>query len=134
MDLLTVKVAAERMGVSYPTLKQWIYKKKIKVAKTAGGHYRIATAEVERMLGMKLAKPRQKSKDEVMGSLSARNKLKGVVVEVKIDGLLAQVTLDIGGQYVSGIITSEGCREMGFKPGVVTYALFKATEVMFSRI
>jgi molybdopterin-binding protein len=133
MDLLTVKVAAERMGVSYPTLKQWIYKKKIKVAKTAGGHYRIATAEVERMLGMKLAKPKRKSNDEVMGSLSARNKLRGTVIAVKIDGLLAQVTLNVGGQFVSGIITSEGCRELSLKPGVAAYALFKATEVMLSR-
>ena len=131
MELLSVKSAAERLGVSYPTLKQWIYKKKIKVAKTAGGHYRIGASEIERMLGMKLAKPR--SKDEVMGALSARNKLTGKVVVVKIDGLLAQVILDVGGQFVSSIITSDSCRELGLKPGVSAYALFKATEVMVSR-
>ena len=131
MELLSVRAAAERMGVSYPTLKQWIYKRKIKAAKTAGGHYRIASSEVERMVGMKLTKPR--SKEEVMGALSARNKLRGKVVVVKVDGLLAQVIIDVGGQFVSSIITSDSCRELGLKPGVAACALFKATEVMMNR-
>ena len=131
MSMLNVSDAADRLGVSYPTLKQWIYKKKIKVTKTPGGHYRIAAAEVERMLGSKLSKPR--TKEEVLGTLSLRNKLKGKIVVLKVDGLLAQVTMDIGGQFVSAIVTSESCRQLGLKPGVVACAMFKATDVMISR-
>jgi molybdopterin-binding protein len=129
--MLTVRKAAERLGVSYPTLKQWIYKKKIKVTKTAGGHYRVTAAEIQRLLGFRLSKAT--TKEEIINALSARNRLKGKVVVVKIEGLLAQVTIDIGDQFVSSIITSESCKELGLKPGVTAYALFKATEVMMSR-
>ena len=50
MELLKLHEAAQRAGVSYPTLKQWIYKGKIKTVKTAGGHHRIPRSEVERLL------------------------------------------------------------------------------------
>lgn len=131
MTLLKVHDAAERLGVSYPTLKQWIYKKKIKVSKTAGGHYRVPAAEIARLLQVKEFK--RQSKDEVLATLSSRNKLLGKVVVVKVDGLLAQVTLEIGGQFVSAIITAESCKELALKPGASAFALFKATDVMMSR-
>jgi excisionase family DNA binding protein len=41
MELLKLHEAAQLAGISYPTLKQWIYKGKIKSVKTAGGHHRI---------------------------------------------------------------------------------------------
>jgi len=39
MELLGLHEAAQLAGVSYPTLKQWIYNGKIKSVKTAGGHH-----------------------------------------------------------------------------------------------
>jgi len=74
-----------------------------------------------------------KTKDEVLGTMTARNKLRGKVVVVKIDGLLAQVIVDIGGQFVSAIVTADSCREQVLKPGVMVHAVFKATDVMMSR-
>ena len=50
-DLLTPMQAAHAAGVSYPTIKQWIYKGKIHTTKTAGGHYRIPRSEIERVTG-----------------------------------------------------------------------------------
>ena len=49
-ELLSPREAAEALGVSYPTLKQWIYRGKIKTVKTAGGHHRVPAREVERFL------------------------------------------------------------------------------------
>jgi excisionase family DNA binding protein len=42
--------AANILGISYPTLKQWIYKKKLRTVKTAGGHHRIPESELDRFL------------------------------------------------------------------------------------
>ena len=49
-ELLTVRAAAQRLGVGYSTLKQWIYRGTIRTTQTAGGHHRISEAEVERLL------------------------------------------------------------------------------------
>jgi excisionase family DNA binding protein len=38
------------LGISYPTLKQWIYKNKIRTIKTAGGHHRIPEPEIDKYL------------------------------------------------------------------------------------
>ena len=50
MSLLTVRAAAERMGIGYSTLKQWIHQGKIRTTQTAGGHHRLSEAEVDRVL------------------------------------------------------------------------------------
>src|SRR4029077_18303005 len=49
MALLTVRAAAERLGVGYSTLKQWIYQGRVRTTQTPGGHHRIADAELERL-------------------------------------------------------------------------------------
>jgi excisionase family DNA binding protein len=51
MELLKLHEAAQLAFVSYPTLKQWIYKSQIKSVNTAGGHHRIPRSEVERLVG-----------------------------------------------------------------------------------
>ena len=50
MALLTVRTAAQRLGVGYSTLKQWIYSGTVRTTTTAGGHHRIADAEIERLM------------------------------------------------------------------------------------
>jgi molybdate transport system regulatory protein len=59
--------------------------------------------------------------------------LLGTVVEVRTDGLLAQVTLDVGGQLITSIITRDSCDSLGLASGVRAFALIKATEVMVIR-
>ena len=46
--LITPRDAAQILGISYPTLKQWIYKGKLKTVKTAGGHHRVPESELDR--------------------------------------------------------------------------------------
>ena len=50
MELVTPREAARRLGVSYPTIKQWIYKGVVRTQPTAGGHHRIPDSEVDRLL------------------------------------------------------------------------------------
>jgi len=130
-ELLKPIEAARLAGVSYPTLKQWIYQGKIRSTKTAGGHHRIARSEVERVTGGR--RKRRTDKPVGLDAISGRNKLRGVISEIRFEGLLVQVTIDVGGQAITSIITSDAARALGLRPGVDVYALIKATEVMVIR-
>ena len=115
-ELLTPRNAAQLLGISYPTIKAWIYKKKLHSVQTAGGHHRIPASEIERFL-----QP-TKSSDVLSDRpssrrISGRNQLVGRIVEVRYSGLLAQVKLSIGGQRISSIITADAAREMRLKKG-----------------
>jgi molybdopterin-binding protein len=125
-EALTPSEAAKALGVSYPTIKQWIYKKRIRSVVTPGGHHRIPRSELTRM-GAPAAGVAS------LDAISGRNKLAGVVKKVRISGLLAEVTLDVGGQILTSIITAGAARNLRLKAGVPALALIKATEVMVIR-
>jgi molybdopterin-binding protein len=129
--LLSPREAALRLGISYPTIKQWLYRGKIKGIKTPGGHYRIPEAELDGLLFQ--AKRPETPKRQMLRTLSGRNQLIGRVVDVKIEGLLAQIKLSIGGQIINSIITAEAAREMNLQVGETASALIKSTEVMVLR-
>lgn len=130
--MLTPREAALRLGIAYPTVKQWLYRGKIKAVKTPGGHYRIPEAELDSLLHK--AKRPDTPKRQMMRTLSGRNQLVGRIVELKLDGLLAQVKLSIGGQIINSIITAEAAREMRLEVGETVAALIKSTEVMVLRV
>jgi molybdopterin-binding protein len=132
-ELLKPMDAAQLAGVSYPTLKQWIYKGKIRTTKTAGGHHRISRSEIERVTGAARAKGTKKGRPIGLDSISGRNKLPGTVTEIRYEGLLVQVTIGVAGNEITSIITSDSARALGLKEGVQVYALIKATEVMVIR-
>jgi molybdopterin-binding protein len=131
--LLKLNEAASELRISYPTIKQWIYKRKIKSVKTAGGHHRIPQSEVDRLL----YRTRGKTLSErtlVIRRVSGRNQLVGRIDGVRISGLMAEVKISIGDQQITSIITASSAREMNLKPGQTAAALIKATEVMILRI
>jgi molybdopterin-binding protein len=129
---LTPAEAARALGVSYPTIKQWIYKKKIRSALTPGGHHRIPRSEITR-LGASGALRSGSPEATPLDAISGRNKLAGVVKRIRVSGLLAEVALDVGGQTLTSIITAAAARELRLKPGSPAVALIKATEVMVIR-
>jgi len=137
MALLTVRDAAERLGVGYSTLKQWIYSGQVRTTTTAGGHHRIADAEIERLIARgNPASTASKRKTPVTGlivALSGRNRLRGFVEEVRVDGLLAQVRLRIGDQTLTAVITGDAVRELKLRRGDNAVAIIKSTEVMIAR-
>ena len=146
MDLLGVREAARRLGVSYPTLKQWIYRGKVRTVKTVGGHHRIAQPEIDRLLfqeGRRAQAPRRvqssvpkakvASGTGLEAFISGRNQLVGRIIGLKTVGLLTKVSLDVGGQTVTAVITSDACRDLKLAVGETAAALIKATEVMIIR-
>ena len=136
MRVMTVRQAATQLGVSYSSLKQWIYKGSVRTTRTDGGHHRITDAEVERLLARSNRPPRRRRPPKTRGVLmvvSGRNRLRGVVDEVRREGLVAQIRLRIGDQLLTAVITRDALDELGLKRGDEATALIKATEVMVAR-
>ena len=131
--LYSVRHACQVLGISYPTLKQWIYKDKIKTIKTQGGHHRIPETEIDRLLPAIPPSGPVETRRQNYRKISGRNQLVGRIVDLKIDGLLAQVTLSIAGQHLTSIITADAAREMRLQSGQMAVALIKSTEVMVMR-
>lgn len=132
-SLLKPRDAAIQLGISFPTIKQWIYKKKLGSMRTPGGHHRVPQSEVDRLLFRVRGKNASERKD-VIRRVSGRNQLVGRIEEVQVSGLMAEVTLSIGGQQITSIITARSAREMNLKAGQTAAALIKATEVMILRV
>lgn len=128
--LFTPREAAQVLGISYPTLKQWIYKRKIRTIQTAGGHHRVPEKEVDKFLYRASKGKKPIERREGFRRVSGRNQLVGRVLDVRIEGLMAQVTLSIGGQRITSIITADAARELRLRPGDKAAALIKSTEVM----
>jgi molybdopterin-binding protein len=133
VELLKLREAALELRVSFPTIKQWIYKGKIHSLQTAGGHHRIPQSEVDRLLFRTRAKTATE-RALVSRQVSGRNQLVGRIDGVRISGLMAEVKLSIGDQQITSIITASSAREMKLKPGQTAAALIKATEVMILRV
>jgi molybdopterin-binding protein len=136
-ELIRVRDAARRLGVSYATLKQWIYKGTLRTVKTAGGHHRVSEAELDRFLARKgtgLSKQARSSHPPtVLAALSSRNQLRGIVEEVRTDGLMAQIRLRIGDQSLTAIITRDAVDALRLRRGDEALAVIKSTEVMVAR-
>jgi len=138
MALLTVRAAADRLGIGYSTLKQWIYLGKVRTTTTEGGHHRLSEAEIERLLARYPQSVQGKTADSrrpkgLIVTLSGRNQLRGFVEEVRSDGLLGQVRLRIGDQVLTAVITSDALAELKLRRGDDALAIVKSTEVMIAR-
>lgn len=138
MALHTVRAAASRLGVGYSTLKHWIRDGAVRTTQTPGGHHRISDGEIERLMVRRDPKATASPKSRRPGTgalvvISGRNRLRGVVDEVRVHGLMAQVRLRIGDQCLTAVITADAIDELGLKRGDDAIALIKSTEVMVAR-
>ena len=119
MQKLPAAEAARRLGISLDTLRRWDRAGKINVARDAANRRVVDVSEVERLRGG--------GGDE----LSARNRLRGVVRSVELEGLLAQVEIDVTGPArIVAIITREAAEALELKPGASAAGVVKATSVM----
>jgi molybdopterin-binding protein len=137
MGLLTVRAAAGRLGIGYSTLKQWIYQGKIRTTQTAGGHHRLSEAELDRLLARQAPASRSRRESAsgpgLIVALSGRNRLRGFIEEVRVDGLLGQVRLRVGDQVLTAVVTADALSELKLRRGDDAVAIIKSTEVMIAR-
>ncbi len=132
-NMLTAREAARMIGVSYATIKQWILSGKLTTVQTPGGHHRISEAVLKPFLEADKNRPVAESRERFR-RVSGRNQLAGKVVSVRIEGLLAEVVLQVGDAHVTAIITANAVRELQLKKGDSAAALIKSTDVMIERL
>jgi molybdopterin-binding protein len=120
--MLSASEAARRLGISLDTLRRWDRAGKIAVERDSANRRVVPLSEVERLAGAREA------------HLSARNRFRGVVASVRVEGLLAQVEIDVTspGRLVA-VITRDSVEALGLEPGVSATGVVKSTSVMVER-
>jgi len=115
--------AARALGVSLDTLRRWDREGKIRTARDRANRRLVPASEIDRLRGGAGGE-----------RLSARNRFRGVVREVRVEGLLAQVEIEVTEPArVVAVVTAEAVRALGLRPGMTGTAVVKATSVMVER-
>jgi len=119
-QVLSATEAARSLGISLDTLRRWDRQGKISVQRDSANRRVVPLEEIERLKG-----------EEGSDHLSARNRFRGVVRSVEVEGLLALVEIDVTEPArVVAIITRESAEQLGLKPGASAAGVVKATSVM----
>ena len=115
--------AARRLGISLDTLRRWDRQGRIRTERDAANRRLVPLSEIERIRG-----------GAETHALSARNRFPGVVRDVRVDGLLAQVEIETSAPArVVAVITREAAEQLGLEAGMPATALVKATSVLVER-
>ena len=121
-SLYSATEAAQALGISVDTLRRWDREGRIKTTRDRSNRRVVSAKEIVRLRG-----------DETQ-HLSARNRFRGTVREVKVDGLLAQVEMTITEPArLVAIITRDAVEDLGLKPGDAATAIVKSTSIMVER-
>jgi molybdopterin-binding protein len=119
---LSAGEAARALGISLDTLRRWDRAGRIRTRRDRANRRVVPASEVDRLTA------------GVADELSARNRFRGVVREVKVEGLLAQVEIDVTEPArVVALITREAAEQLELKPGMSATGVVKATSVMVER-
>jgi molybdopterin-binding protein len=119
----TAAEAARALGISLDTLRRWDRAGKIRVQRDSANRRIVPTSEIERLRG-----------GQGSETISARNRFLGIVRSVEVDGLLAQVEIDVTEPTrVVAIITRDSAEQLALRPGMTAAAVVKATSVMVER-
>jgi molybdopterin-binding protein len=119
----TASEAARALGISVDTLRRWDRDGRIEVSRDRANRRIVAASEIDRLRAA-----------QGTGELSARNRFRGVVRSVEVDGLLARVEIDVTEPArIVAIITRESAEELGLKSGMSAAGVIKSTSVMVER-
>jgi molybdopterin-binding protein len=122
-DVYSAREDAQARGISLDTLRRWDRDGHIRTRRDSANRRTVSAKEIARLRG-----------DDGAHHVSARNRLRGTVREVKVDGLLAQVEILITEpSRVVAIVTRDAVEELGLEPGAAATAVIKSTSVMVER-
>jgi len=118
-ELYTASEAAQALGISLDTLRRWDRDGRIRTRRDKANRRVVAAHEIARLRG------------DAASHMSARNRLRGTVQSVRIEGLLAQVEILVTEPTrVVAIVTRDAVEELGLESGTVATAIVKSTSVM----
>jgi molybdopterin-binding protein len=115
--------AAEMLGVRVETLRRWEREGTLQTTRTPGGQRLVSATEVARLLAERRTRPRVTAE-------SVRNRLPGVVTEIKRDKVAATVEILAGPYRLLALVTREAVDEMRLEAGMHAVATVKATNLM----
>ncbi|HEY2742371.1 MAG TPA: TOBE domain-containing protein [Gaiellaceae bacterium] len=115
----TATEAARELGVSVDTLRRWDREGRIRTTRDSANRRLVTRKEIDRVRG------------SGGRHMSARNRLRGTVTEVRVEGLLAQIELTVTEPArIVAVVTRDAVDELGLKPGMAATAVVKSTSVM----
>ena len=121
-NVYTAREAADALGISLDTLRRWDRDGRIRTRRDSANRRVVPAREIARLRG-----------DE-SSHMSARNRFRGTVRSVEVDGLLAQVEIVVTEPTrVVAIVTRDAVEELGLEVGSPATAIVKATSVMVER-
>lgn len=126
MPQIRVRDAASFLGVSDDTVRRWIEAGLLESTKDDGGRTVVDGLELARIAKQNAVLPA----DPSSVGRSARNRFVGIVTDIVMDKVMAQVELQCGPHRVVSLISSEAVRELGLELGSVAVAVVKATNVI----
>lgn len=126
MSEFRIGQAADLLAVSADTVRRWVDSGELISRRTEGGQRLIDGPDLARKAA---EHAEQQSLDDLVGR-SARNRFVGLVTQVKVDGLVAQVEIQSGPHRIVSLLTSEAVEDLGLAPGELAMALVKSTNVI----
>jgi molybdopterin-binding protein len=120
-EFYSASEAAQTLGISLDTLRRWDRQGRIKTRRDSSNRRIVTAKEIERLRGGAHAEHQ----------MSARNRFGGIVRDVRVEGLMAQVEMVVTEPTVlTAIVTRDAVEELGIKPGNAVVAVIKSTSVM----
>jgi len=124
---LRIRQAAELLGVSDDTVRRWINQGALAVDHDAAGRKVIASEDLAEFARTNAPAP---PPDPLSIGSSARNRFVGLVTRVVSDRVMTQVEMQCGPFTVVSLMSTEAAQELQLRPGTVTVAVVKATNVI----
>jgi molybdopterin-binding protein len=127
MDTLSADQAASLLHLNVKRVQALARSGQLPAARV-GRKWLFRRADLERMLG-------HRSRESISGAieLSARNQLRGRITALHVDGVMAEVRVEIGGQELVSIITRSSVERLQLRLGDEVLAVIKSTEVMIGK-
>lgn len=119
-EFYSASEAAKTLGISVDTLRRWDRQGRIRTQRDTRNRRLVPAAEIDRLKG-----------DANGAGLTARNRFRGIVTDVKIDGLMAQVEMVVSDPVrLVAIVTRDAVEDLALRPGMAATAIVKSTSVM----